>query len=99
MENVLRTPASCSCLLPLPSPPRRGSRALLRWTTNLHDPQSTMHIVKVDQSVVRLRAPGERKIRTIPRRIAVPKPAILGSRPVKIAAQFARDIDDASATV
>src|ERR1041385_5605272 len=77
---------------------RRGRRSLLDLLPKLHNPQPGVDVVEVDQPVVRLRAPGEREVRTEAVRIARPHACNLTTLSIKITAQLTRDIDDAPAT-
>jgi len=53
-------PAVCSCRLLLLLPSRRGRRSFLDQLAELHDPDATVDVVKVDQAVMWLCTPGER---------------------------------------
>src|SRR6266496_1678652 len=76
---------------------RRGRRTFLDLIAKLHNPQSRVDVVEINQAVVRLRAPGERKIRAIAFDVAGPNSANLAALAIEVAAQFAGDIDDATA--
>src|ERR1051326_6082514 len=76
---------------------RRGRRSLLDLLPKLHNPQPGVDVVEVDQSAVRLRAPGERQVRTEAVRIAGIDARDLATLSIKITTQLTRHIDDATA--
>src|ERR1041385_4408163 len=76
---------------------RRGRRSLLDLLPKLHNPQPGVDVVEVDQSVVRLRAPGERQVRTEAVRIAGIDARDLATLSIKITTQLTSHIDDAPA--
>src|SRR5215213_534057 len=77
--------------------PWGGGGAFVDLFPELHDPQSRVDVVEIDQAIVRLRAPRERQVRTEALGIAGPDARDLAALPVKIAAQLARHIDDTPA--
>src|SRR5436305_11885510 len=85
------------CFRPNVSLSRCGSRTFLDLISELHDPKPRVDVVEIDQSIVRLRAPGEWQIRAVAFDVAGPNAANLAALSIQVAAQFAGDIDDAAA--
>src|SRR5438477_8369158 len=83
-----------------PSLSRRGRRSFLDLISELDDPKARVDVVKIDQAVVRLRAPGEGQIGAITFDVTGPDSTNLAALSIQVAASFAGDIDDtAAATV
>ena len=78
---------------------RLCSRAFLFRPPWLYDPEASVNVVEVNQSMVWLSSPRERQVGPEPLWIAGPQPPDLPSLPVKLTAQLARNIKDPAATV
>src|SRR5262245_22735147 len=76
----------------------RGRRAFLLRLTELHNPDAGVDIIEKDVIAELSSAPGERKVRTEPLRVAGPQTRDLSALPVEVAAQFARNVEDTAAT-
>lgn len=80
-----------------PSLSRHRRRTFLDLISELHNPEARVNVIEIDQAIVWLRASGERKIRAVTFDVAGPDSANLAALSIQVAAQFAGDVDDATA--